>query len=362
MPDCFDVVIVGGGPAGSTLARLLPSEFRVLLLEHRSEELLPEKCCGGLIAPDAQEMLAHFRLGLPREVLGGPQLFVVRTVDLQTGIERHYQRFYFNADRRRFEAWLLSLLPPQVDVRYETLFRGAEKDGEDMRVFLSFRGKNSSVRTRCLVGADGAGSRVRRIFSGDHPMPELYAAVQIRHRVSSSHPSFTAIFDSRLTDFYGWTIPKDDALLIGAAFPRGRGAREALQTLIRGLRKFDIPTGKPLKLQGAPLFRPVGRRQLWIGERKVLLIGEAGGFISPSSAEGFSFAFKSAEALADAFTIAPENPIGEYRRLTAGLRRSILLKTFKGKILSIRLLRCILMSSGLAAVPVRKLDHRSRAS
>jgi len=343
MPNRFDVVIVGGGP----------DEFRVLLVEHRSKDLLPEKCCGGLIAPDAQEMLAHFRLGLPREVLGGPQLFVVRTVDLQTGLERHYQRFYFNADRRRFETWLLSLVSPQVEIRCDTLFRGAEEDGEEIRVHLSSRGKRSSVRTRYLVGADGAGSRVRRIFSRGRPMPELYAAVQVRHRVASPHPSFTAIFDSRLTDFYGWTIPKDDALLIGAAFPKGRGAREALQTLIRGLSTFDIPTGRPLQVHGAPLFRPAGRRQLWIGEGKILLIGEAGGFISPSSAEGFSFAFKSAEALADAFVLSPEDPAGAYRKLTTGLRRSILLKTYKGRILGFRLLRRILMSSGLAAVPVR---------
>ena len=87
----FDVTIVGAGPAGSTLARMLGKKLRVLLIERR--ELFREngrspasKCCGGLLAPDAQEMLGRMGLGLPKKVLVDPQLFVVRAVDLQAGL------------------------------------------------------------------------------------------------------------------------------------------------------------------------------------------------------------------------------------------------------------------------------------
>ena len=58
----YDIAIVGGGPAGATLARLTGNQYRVLLLEKRTfqEPLYGglQKCCGGLIAPDAQKMLA----------------------------------------------------------------------------------------------------------------------------------------------------------------------------------------------------------------------------------------------------------------------------------------------------------------
>ncbi|OVE81255.1 hypothetical protein BVY04_03690, partial [bacterium M21] len=67
------------------------------------------KCCGGLLAPDAQEMLSKFGLALPKSILVDPQLFIVRTIDLHLKLERNYQRFYMNMDRAKFDEWLVKL-------------------------------------------------------------------------------------------------------------------------------------------------------------------------------------------------------------------------------------------------------------
>ncbi|MGE5654476.1 MAG: oxidoreductase, partial [Bacillota bacterium] len=48
---------------------------------------------------------------------------------------------------------------------------------------------------------------------------QSYVAVQEWFKVDEALPYFTAIFDPRLTDFYAWTIPKEDYLLLGAALP-----------------------------------------------------------------------------------------------------------------------------------------------
>lgn len=88
----YDIVIVGGGPAGATLARLIGKKYKTLLLEKRRFDDSPEsghKCCGGLLAPDAQEMLARFGLGVPKSTLAGPQLFAVRTIDITNSLERY---------------------------------------------------------------------------------------------------------------------------------------------------------------------------------------------------------------------------------------------------------------------------------
>ncbi|MHC4193479.1 MAG: NAD(P)-binding protein, partial [Planctomycetota bacterium] len=78
----YDIAIIGAGPAGTTLARLIADGYKVLLLDKRhltdpSNTNSSRKCCGGLLAPDAQGMLSKMGLGLPKSVLVDPQLFVV---------------------------------------------------------------------------------------------------------------------------------------------------------------------------------------------------------------------------------------------------------------------------------------------
>jgi geranylgeranyl reductase len=118
----YDVAIIGAGPAGATLARLIAEKYRVLLIDKRQlidlpEKLSSSKCCGGLLAPDAQRMLSRLGLGLPKSVLEEPQLFVVRAIDIQQGLEGYYQRHYINMHRQKFDRWLLSLVPSSVDIR-----------------------------------------------------------------------------------------------------------------------------------------------------------------------------------------------------------------------------------------------------
>ena len=66
----YDAIIVGAGPAGSTLARLLPKDWKILLIDGRVPGGKP---CGGLLAPDAQKALARFDLTLPKAVLVDPR-------------------------------------------------------------------------------------------------------------------------------------------------------------------------------------------------------------------------------------------------------------------------------------------------
>ena len=50
---------------------------------------------------DAQKMLARFDLGIPKDIISDPQLFYVRSIDLETNREGKYQRHYTNINRRR---------------------------------------------------------------------------------------------------------------------------------------------------------------------------------------------------------------------------------------------------------------------
>ena len=89
----FDYIVVGAGPAGSAFALQAGDKLRILLLDG---SFRGQKPCGGLLAPQAARALAEMGLTLPREVLADPQIFAVRTMDLQTGAERSYPRKYVN--------------------------------------------------------------------------------------------------------------------------------------------------------------------------------------------------------------------------------------------------------------------------
>jgi flavin-dependent dehydrogenase len=155
----YDIVVIGGGSAGANFARLVDSaRYRVLLVDGAQGK---EKVCGGLISPDAQDMLARYDITLPKDILVSPQLFSVRTIDLRDGYTKYYRRNYMNVSRERFDRLLLDMVPPSVEVvsaRCRSVAR--EESGDGFRVTLGGETERE-VRCRYLIGADGASSIVR---------------------------------------------------------------------------------------------------------------------------------------------------------------------------------------------------------
>ena len=356
----YDIAVIGAGPAGATLARAAGGRYRVLLVDRRmldDEAAAPvrfTKCCGGLLAPDAQAMLSTMGLGLPGEVLTGPQLFVVRTIDLPRGLERYYQRYYINIDREKFDRWMVSLVPPSVERRFGCLFRFYEEDGEGFRIHLARRGAEFVERARILVGADGAISRVRRQTAPQGNFPRAYLAIQEWVEVDSPPPYFSVFFDGDITDFYGWTIPKGGRLVIGGAFYPRRGASEKFRLLKERLTRRGYRFGRILKKEGALLLRPVSLSQICHGRGRIAFVGETAGWISPSSAEGLSYAMRSALNLAGALDGGLDDFLRRYRKNSSGLAGNIFLKNLKSLLYFNGGLRMAVMRSGIQSMEIKK--------
>jgi geranylgeranyl reductase len=355
----FDLAIVGAGPAGATLARLIGQKWRVLLLDRRPlgsarREGSDTKCCGGLLAPDAQRMLGVLGLGLPTEVLEEPQVFLVRAIDLPSGTQRCYQRHYINVDREAFDRWLLSQVPGAVDMRLGCRLVSCEREGEDFRLGLWQDGRASSEQARAVVGADGAGSCVRRLLAPPARPAEVYVAVQEWFEARDPLPYFCAIFDPEVTDYYSWTIPKRGALLVGSALRRGRGCRARFDLLKRRLGQLGFSLARRVRSQTGLLLRPGGPRRICTGRGRVALIGEAAGWISPSSAEGLSYAFRSAIAMADALRGGLDGFVRRYTGATRALRCNILWKSAKAHLIYDPWLRRAIMRSGIGSVAVAR--------
>ena len=351
----YDIAIIGAGPAGATLARLIGDRYRVLLVDKRQYTGFPEnvssgKCCGGLLAPDAQRMLSALGLGLPKDVLEEPQLFVVKALDIQQRLERYYPRHYININRRKLDDWLLSMTPPQVDIRTACRLQSYSSENGYFKLTLVHDNKAHVEETRILAGADGAASRVRSAMSAQGPFPKRYFAIQEWVEGDSNLPYFTAIFDSEITDYYCWAIPKGNFLIIGGALHPKQGIFDKFELLKKRIRQRGFQFGKTVRREGAPILRPVKTGQLSTGGKGIALLGEAAGWISPSSAEGLSYALKSALILARTLRTTSDGFEKRYYEGTRQLRRNIFLKNLKSHFIFNPNLRKIVMRSGLQSM------------
>lgn len=340
----YDIVIVGLGPAGATLGRLLSAEFSVLALDKKNPEGGGfEKPCGGLLAPDAQKALARFGLTLPKAVLADPQIFAVETVDLPSGLRRTYIRDYINMDRHAFDMWLLSLLPPNVGVVSGAVFTGLAQTTDGYVVTYRKGVETLEARTKYVVGADGAASAVAAC-AGISPKARRYVAIQQWFHGENERPRYICAFDAALTDCYAWGLTKDGRFILGGAFPpkNCRGRFEQLK------REIGINFGEPIKTEACIVLRPNGVTDCQTGKDGVFLVGEAAGFISPSSLEGISFALDSAAALGE--TLNAQKNVADYSRKTLKLRLKLFSKHIKQPFMYYPPLRRAVLKSGLTAL------------
>ena len=356
----YDVAIIGLGPAGATLARLLPPGLSVLALdrkEHAPETLGFHKPCGGLLAPDAQKALARQGLALPVEVLVSPQIFSVQTVDIPTGRIQHYPRSYMNMDRYRFDLWLRSLIPDQVDIRTGARCTGVAGVRGGFVVTWKENGKECSAKARWLVGADGAMSQVRRHF---YPKMKQrrYTAIQQWFSAGTGDAVYTCFFDPASTDCYAWGLNKDGYYIFGGAFAP-QGAWQSYKRLCGRAAEIAPVSGPAVKTEACQIIRPAPLDAFACGENGVFLVGEAAGFVSPSSLEGISYALESAHALANVLGQGG-NPNAAYWQATARLRWKLHAKQLKCPPMYQPALRAAVMASGLNSLPCRQTGKTNR--
>lgn len=358
----YDIAIIGAGPAGANLARLVGNKYDVLLMDRRdldSDSPRRQKCCGGLLSPDAQKMMARLGLGIPKDLLVDPQLFAVRTIDLASHLERFYQRYYFNMDREKFDRWMVSLVPDSVERHFLSSFKGYREIPGGYEISCLHQGEEQTVRARLIVGADGAMSKVRQALGYDRCAPEKYIAIQAWYAAAHPLPYYTAIFDEEVTDFYAWIIPKEQYLLLGAALRPRERTWEKYRLLKEKLADLGFCFDKKIKTEGAFINRPERLAQFYPGQRGVTLIGEAAGAISPSSAEGISYALKTSLYLAQSLEGGLAGYFERYEKAVRGISLNLLSKKIKSPAMYQPKVRRLAMQSGL--MRLKTIETRPQA-
>ncbi len=353
----YELIIIGGGPAGSTLASLVGNKFKTLIIDRRDLTSKTEnkqiKSCGGLLAPAAQKALASLGVNLDLKVLTQPQSYSVEVIDFDTGINISYPKHYLNINREEFDRLLFKRTESISDFCCG-IFKSAKKTDNGYEVNISINGEVKTITTKILIGADGANSKIRTTFFKDEPFPKKYTSIQEWFEFDSLQNTYAAFFDKEITDFYSWVIPKENYLIFGSAIPSAGGNISNLHNLQKQkLSNYGFDFSKSCRREGAAIFRPLKLSQICAGKetiKNIALIGEAAGFINPSSAEGISYALLSGKALANALNNNPDDFLNEYNKNCISLKKSIFVKNIKNKLMYNQFARKIIFKSKFGTV------------
>lgn len=348
----YDIVIIGAGPAGSTLARQISkSNNKILIIDAENER--NKKPCGGLLAPDAQKEFAHYDLVIPKDVLVSPQIFSVKTMDLVSKQIRYYQRYYLNMDRYKFDKYLVSLIPNNVK-KINGRVINIKKDGCYYLEVLE-GSKKKIIKSNIIVGADGCNSIVRRTFYNNSIYK--YMAIQEWYKcIDSSNSFYSCIFDKNTSDSCSWIIHKDEYLIYGGAFDIKNSKKYFLEQRNKLSKFLNIDLSNPIKREACLVYRPKKYSDFITGKDGAYLIGEAAGFISASSFEGISSAIKSADILSKILNNYSDikKITKKYKNKTFKLKFKLTLKIIKRWFMYTSVVRNIIMKIGIDSIKLNK--------
>jgi geranylgeranyl reductase family protein len=304
-----DALIVGGGPAGSTCARLLRNAgWHAIVLDRA--RFPRDKVCAGWVTPGVFRLLdldpdEYRATGLTMQPITGFRTSVFDTAPAETlqsasSVDTRYQQIISYAIRRyEFDNYLLCRAGAQV------------VDGTPL-ASLERRGDawiaNNEIEARVVIGAGGHFCPVARELRGQRDEARAVVAKEAEFELEDDDSTVAAdmpeLFFCRDLEGYGWCVRKGAYLNIGI----GRRDNGDLNEHVDEFKQFLERTQKARR---ATFVRWKGHAYLaWgTGPRPlvadgVLVAGDAAGLAYPESGEGIKPAVESGRLAAETLLAA----------------------------------------------------------
>ncbi|HEY3317303.1 MAG TPA: FAD-dependent monooxygenase [Coriobacteriia bacterium] len=321
--DAYDTIVAGAGPAGVMAAREAAARGRVLLAE--SSRLPRNKSCGGMLHAYTQEFLEPFG-PLPEDIVLEPRHVRFRYHDWDRGIKKPTSVRFLNVDRPGFDRWLLDALPDDVELVEGCPLDAFAEDERGVRAILRVDGEPFGLTCENLIGADGARSVVRRGLGIGSVA--TYVTLQDWVRLDGEiEPFFDCIYMRGVGDSfaYGYIVPKGNRAIVGSVFyPKSRRPHEKQDQVMSLLRDALPQLGERLAREAWVALSVRSTCDVVPGAGRVLLAGEAAGFMSPTSGEGISYALKSGALAGRAVArSSPDDALAAFAEASRPLQRDI---------------------------------------
>jgi menaquinone-9 beta-reductase len=320
------VAVVGAGPAGSLLAWKLAEDGAAVRLFDPSHPR--EKPCGGGLTAKALELL-------PRKDFPARWVTSCRfTSGNAPAVEVCLPSPIAVASRRELDGWLLELAVRAGVSHVSERVTRVEKGG---RVSTS---AGREERFDVVVGADGAGSLVRRSMLA--PAPPARLSMALGYYVPGEAPMEVRFLEGLAG--YLWVFPRLDHLSVGICAPLGAvPSRALLERLAVELEsRFPRLAREPRYAHTVPSPSTDPASILEIAGPGWALVGDAAALADPITGEGIAHALHSAVILAETLretastSTYPERVLGTFGRdllKAAGLRERFFSPGFTDRML-----------------------------
>ncbi len=264
----YDALIVGGGPAGSKVAKIISENgFSVLIVEEHREIGRPIQC-SGLVSKRVLELSETGK----KSVLMPIRRAEVICEDVRLSMESPDDRVFL-IDRSVFDKEMVkNALRKGADIVLGARAMGFQRKKGFIETRMSVDGEQVKVRSRLLIGADGIYSMVARAFDMDRPR-EILGAFQAH---ITEDVDTIRIFPEPENGFFTWQIPAPNGSLIGSASPNGK----VLDILRKRFPDFERRT---ISTYGGGI--PLGYSKKIVDDN-VMVVGDAASQVKPLSGGG----------------------------------------------------------------------------